>query len=94
MTARQTVQEQYEDVIVGGRQAGQVETFARPQRIEAQELDGYARQGVVLSRDAAHVVIAALHRDAFEMEHRGGDANRAAARKQWQLAQAIGQAMR
>lgn len=55
--------------------------------------DGYAARGVALSRDAAHVVIAALRRDAYSMRARGGDFNREAADRQDALGDAIGRAL-
>jgi hypothetical protein len=68
-------------------------TYAKPLRIEDEELDGYARRGVVLSRDAAHTVIAALHRDAYDLRTRPCEANNNAAAQQDALAKAIGQAI-
>lgn len=67
------------------------ETHAEPCRLEG--LDPYARRGVALSRDAAHRVIAALRRDAYDLGTRPCAANDAAADEQYVLAQAIGEAL-
>lgn len=58
-----------------------------------ESLDGYARRGVAVSRDAAHKIIAALTRDAHAMETRGGTANLTAASEQRELASAIGRSL-
>jgi hypothetical protein len=68
-------------------------TSAYPAKINDNELDGYAKSGVSLSRDAASVVVAALCRDAYELEQRGGEANNEAADIQKRLATAIVRAL-
>ena len=67
--------------------------FAVAHRLESDELDGYATGGVALSRDAAHRVVAALNRDAYEMRERGGVFNEAAADDNEALAKNIGSAL-
>lgn len=62
-------------------------TIAVPARIEG--VDPYAASGVALTRDAAHIVMASLRRDAFDMEQRGGAANTAQAEQNRTLAQHI-----
>lgn len=67
--------------------------YAKAMSIESEALDYYGKRGVVLSRDSASVVQAALQRDAAEMEHRGGEANLAAALEQRMLAREIVKAL-
>lgn len=70
-------------------------THAQKQRLPAaDELDGYARDGVALSRDAAHIVISVLWQAAANMRDRGGAANERAAAEREALAQAISKALR
>jgi hypothetical protein len=64
--------------------------YAEQHTIENKELDHYNRRGVALGRDAAHKVIAALHRDANEHEHRGGESNLQEALEMRVLARNIG----
>lgn len=65
-------------------------SYVKPHDIEDDALDGYARRGVVLSRDAASLVIAALYRDAYAMRERGGEPNMRGADQNEALAEAIG----
>lgn len=69
--------------------------YAAPLRIEDDDadLDGYARGGVALSRDAAHRAIIALSNDAFALRERGGEANEKAAEENNELALMIGRAL-
>lgn len=64
-------------------------TYAAPHTITDDTLDRYAARGVVLSRDAASVVVAALRRDAYDLRTRPCEANNAAADQQDALARAI-----
>jgi hypothetical protein len=68
--------------------------YARPSRVDDPELDGYSRRGVVVSRCAAHELLAALRRDTYELRSRGGDANCEAAEMQDALAKALLEALR
>lgn len=72
------------------------QSYAEPTVITTEDvaLDGYARRGVALTRDAASVVIAALKRDAYEMRERGGRPNLDAAATNDALADAIVKAVR
>jgi hypothetical protein len=65
--------------------------MAFPHRLTEGVLDGdhYAQKGVALPRDAASVVAAALRRDAFDMEERGGEPNIEQAKIQKELAASI-----
>lgn len=65
------------------------QVHAEPHTLTDETLDSYGRDGVALSRDAASVVTAALNRDAYEMETRGGYANREAALVNRELATRI-----
>lgn len=71
-----------------------VQTHAESVSLTCEELDAYAAKGIGLTRDAAHLVTAALRRDAYEMRERGGDANNAAADLNVSLARNISQVMR
>lgn len=62
-------------------------------RLTAESLDGYAARGVAISRDSAHVIIAALRRDADAMKRRACEANLNAARRQNDLADSIGRSL-
>lgn len=68
-------------------------THAEPVILTGDGLDSYAKRGVAISRDAASVVIAALGRDAFEMDRRGGEPNREAAHLNRELAKSIGKSL-
>lgn len=70
------------------------QTIALPVRQEGEGIDNYSAKGVWLSRDAASVVMAALHRDAYEMRQRGGSANLDGAMTNDGLADAILEALR
>ncbi len=67
--------------------------YAAPARIADDTLDAYAARGVVLARDAASLVIAALRRDADEMRARGGAPNLAGADANDALAHRIGRVL-
>lgn len=69
--------------------------YAEAHRITNEEapIDGYARGGVAMSRDAAHITIAALRRDAAAMRERGGEANEKGAQENDALALSIGKAL-
>lgn len=69
-------------------------TIAEPAILQGDRIDGYARRGIALSRDAASEVLAALRRDTYELRQRGGVANLAAAEIQDRLAESILQALR
>jgi hypothetical protein len=55
--------------------------------------DSYSRRGVKLTRDAAHMVIATLARDAHEHRSRGGAPNLAEADRQDALREKIADAL-
>jgi hypothetical protein len=72
-----------------------LKTFAAAHRIEADDdaLDYYSRRGVVISRDAAHIVLRALGNDIYGLEQRGGEANLIAAEEARELRDAINSAL-
>lgn len=58
-------------------------------KIDSPNLDHYGSRGVVISRDTASLVHAALMRDVHELEHRGGEANLAHALEQRMVARQL-----
>lgn len=70
------------------------QSHAESTQLTGEGLDGYAKRGVAITRDAAAVVMAALHRDAYELDTRGGSANNEAAAINRALARSILEALR
>lgn len=65
---------------------------AYPHKLNMDDMetrDHYASRGVALDRDAAHLVVAALRRDAYDLRSRPHEANIAAAAQQEELATSI-----